>query len=58
MFLAKILSLATEQDEMINPPFVHPIVYDGVDAAVSHCQPIESQVHVWGVPGTNSRDTI
>lgn len=38
---------------MIKPPFVHPIVYDGVDAAVSHCQPIEGQVHVWGVPGSN-----
>ena len=40
---------------MINPPFVHPIVDDGVDAAVGHCQPIEGQVHVWGVPGTNTR---
>ena len=36
-------------------PFVHPIVYDRVNAAVSHRQPIEGQVHVWGVPETNIR---
>ena len=43
----------SKERTMIKPPFVHPIVYDGVDAAVSHCQPIEGQVHVWGVPGSN-----
>ena len=32
-------------------PFVHPIVNYGIHAAVGHCQPIESQVHVLGVPG-------
>ena len=47
--------MATQQENMIHPPFVHPIVDDGIDAAVGHCQPIEGQVHVWGVPGTNTR---
>ena len=32
-------------------PLVHPIVYYWVDTTICHCQPIESQVHVWGVPG-------
>ena len=32
-------------------PCVHPIVNYGIHAAVGHCQPIESQVHVLGVPG-------
>ena len=31
-------------------PLVHPIVYYWVDTTICHCQPIESQVHVWGVP--------
>ena len=38
-------------------PFVHPIVDEGVDTAVGHGQPIEGQVHVWGVPGKHSCST-
>jgi hypothetical protein len=32
-------------------PFVHGIVYYGVDTAVGHGQPVEGQEHVLGVPG-------
>ena len=37
--------------ESLRPPFVHGIVDDRIYTAIGHGQPVESQEHVWGVPG-------
>ena len=41
-----------------NLPLIHPVVDDGVDAAVGHGQPVEQQVHVLGEPGLHSSSTM
>ena len=43
---------------IFSSPLIHPVVDDGVDAAVGHGQPVEQQVHVLGEPGLHSSSTM
>ena len=45
-------------DNIFSSPLIHPVVDDGVDAAVGHGQPVEQQVHVLGEPGLHSSSTM